>query len=111
MRKTHKRSCIFSGVSRFGTHSKIGRGWFSKGLRTSVPVKLGFKNFYVYSSVNVCTGDDFSFIMPNVDTKCMNVFLNEMSKNLKDKDAICVIDGASWHKSKALIIPTNRLLA
>ena len=107
MTKTHKRSCIFSGVSRFGTHSKAGRGWFPRGSRTSVPVKLGFKNFYVYSAVNVYRGDDFSFVMPNVDTECMNVFLSEMSKNLKDKEAICVMDGAGWHKSKALIVPKN----
>ena len=45
--------------------------------------------------------------MPNVDTECMNVFLKEMSKNLKDREVICVMDGAGWHKSKALIVPTN----
>ena len=97
----------FFDESRFGTHSKAGRGWFPKGIRTSVSVKLGFENFYVYSAVNVYTGDDFSFIMPNVDTECMNVFLKEMSKNLKDREVICVMDGAGWHKSKALIVPTN----
>ena len=59
---------VFFDESLFETHSKIGHGRFSKAYRTKIPVKLGFQNFYIYSAVNVYTGDDFSFIMPNVDT-------------------------------------------
>jgi transposase len=44
--------------------------------------------------------------MPNVDTICMNVFLEELSKEIKE-DAIIIMDGAGWHKSKDLIIPKN----
>jgi hypothetical protein len=31
--------------SRFGTHSKIGHGWFKTGIRTPVKIKLGYKTF------------------------------------------------------------------
>ena len=44
--------------------------------------------------------------MPNVDTECMNVFLEELSKEIKT-DFILIMDGAGWHKSKNLIIPKN----
>ncbi len=36
----------FFDESRFGTHSKVGHGWFKTGIRAPVKVKLGYKNFY-----------------------------------------------------------------
>ena len=44
--------------------------------------------------------------MPNVDTICMNVFLEELAKEIKE-DFILIMDGAGWHKSKDLIVPKN----
>jgi len=44
--------------------------------------------------------------MPNVDTVCMNVFLEELSNEIKE-DSIVIMDGAGWHKSKDLIVPHN----
>ena len=59
---------FFFDESRFGTHSKIGHGWFEKGPRPTIKVKLGFQNFYLYSSVDSNDGSNFSLILPNVDT-------------------------------------------
>jgi len=44
--------------------------------------------------------------MPNVDTACMNVFLEELAEEIKE-DFILIMDGAGWHKSKNLIVPKN----
>jgi len=96
---------FFFDESRFGTHSKIGHGWFPAGKRTAVEVKLGFKNFYLYSAVNPETGDHFTLQMPSVNTDCMNAFLHEMAEHYKDKEILLVMDGAGWHKSKDLQIP------
>jgi hypothetical protein len=90
---------MFFDESRFGTHSKIGHGWFNKGSRTQVKFNMGFKNFYVYSAVNSNSGDDFSLIMPYVNTQCMNIFLNNLSSQLFDKQCLLIMDGASWHRS------------
>jgi len=76
------------------------------GSRTPVKVKLGFKNFYLYSRVNPADGKSFTILMPNVDTDCMNVFLEELSGEIKE-DFILIMDGVGWHKSKDLIIPKN----
>ena len=97
---------LYFDESRFGTKTKTGLGWFKKGTRTSIKVKLGFKNFYLYSAVNSTNGKNFTLLMPNVDTACMNVFLEEISKEKKE-DFILIMDGAGWHKSKNLIIPKN----
>jgi len=107
MRGTPNKSFYFFDEARFGTHSKLGHGWFPEGKRTTVKVKLGFKNFYVYSAVDVSSGEDFSLIMPKVNTHAMNAFLDQMSKSLGDKEAVIVMDCAGWHTSKRLEIPTN----
>ena len=97
----------FFDESRFGTHSKLGHGWFRKGIRTQVKIKIGFQNFYVYSAVNPITGDDFSLMMPNVNTMSLNMFLAEMSKHIGDQKAIVVMDCAGCHKAKDLVVPAN----
>jgi hypothetical protein len=64
----------------FGIHSNVGHGWFKKGERTPVNVKLGFENFYIYSAVNPFENSDFTLKMSGVNTDCMNIFLAEMSR-------------------------------
>lgn len=98
---------FFFDESRFGTHSRIGHGWFKTGIRAEVKKKLGYQNFYIYGAVSPKTGDSFSLIMPNVDVAWMNKFLEEFSFNLKSKKAILVMDQAGWHKSLSLVIPQN----
>ena len=70
-------------------------------------VKVGFKNFYLYSAVNPKTGKDFSLILPLVNTDCINVFFEELSKELGEQKVLIIMDGAGWHKSKNLKIPPN----
>lgn len=98
---------MFFDEARFGTHSKIGHGWFLQGFRTGQKVNLGFKNFYVYSAIDPKTGDDLTLFMPKVNTDCMNLYLQELSLHLDEKQAIIVMDQAGWHKSKKLVVPQN----
>jgi transposase len=72
-----------------------------------VHTKLGFQNFYLYSAVDIKSGEDFTLILPKVNTTCMNLFLAEMTKHINDKSIILVMDGAGWHHSKDLQIPSN----
>lgn len=98
---------FFFDESRFGTHSKVGHGWFQTGIRSSVKMKLGYENFYLYSSVDINDGSHFSLILPNVNTENMNVFLSWMSKEYSKDIAVLIMDRAGWHKSKELSIPQN----
>lgn len=46
--------------------------------------------------------------MPVSNTEGMNMILQEVSKKIPDgRHAIMVLDKASWHRSKNLIIPKN----
>lgn len=98
---------LFFDESRFGTHSKIGCGWFECGTRPQVPLKIGYKNFYLYSGVDIKDGSNFSLILPKVDTEHMNVFLSELSKEYSSDKIAVIMDRAGWHKSKALKVPEN----
>ena len=46
-------------------------------------------------------------MMPKVNTKWMNIFLENISKHLNNQTAIIVMDRASWHRSKYLKVPQN----
>lgn len=70
-------------------------------------MKIGRQNFYLYSAVNPRNGNEISLFCSHVNTDCMNIFLEQMSKELGDKKAFLVMDCASWHKSKGLKIPEN----
>lgn len=70
-------------------------------------VKLGFKNFYLYSAVEPKTGEHFTLEIPHVNTECLNAFLKEFAKAFPPEEIILVMDGARWHKSKDLVVPAN----
>lgn len=98
---------FFFDESRFGTHSKLGHGWFPTGERTAVKVKQGFANFYLYSAIDPKTGANFTLEIPYVNSDCMNIFLTEMSKEYAEEKIVLVMDGAGWHKAKTLQVPDN----
>jgi transposase len=103
-----KRSIYYFDESRFGTHSKLGHGWSETGRRTTVPARLGFKNFYLYTAACPQNGDEFSLIMSHVDTDCMNVFLQEFAAQLPDGVLVTIVmDNAGWHTTNKLKIPEN----
>jgi hypothetical protein len=62
---------------------------------------------YVYSAIEPKTGESVSLIMPYADTACMNVFLEELSGRYADDELVLVLDGASWHRSGGLVVPSN----
>ncbi len=67
-------------------------------------MKLGYKSFYLYSAVSAVNGDDFTLMISHVNQECMQLYLDEFAKTLKE-DIILVMDNAGWHKG--LIIPAN----
>ena len=107
LNQTPDNKILFLDESRFGTRSKLGHGWFERGTRTQVKVKLGFQNFYLYSAVSPITGEAFSYIIPKCNTLCMNFFLKELSKEFSNEKLTIIMDGAGWHKSKSLVVPKN----
>ena len=92
---------------RFGTMSTIKRKWSEKGSKCEIKVKQGYKNFYTYSATCPKSGEIFSLLLPEVNTKMMNLYLEELSRSYNDGKILLIMDQASWHKSKELKIPKN----
>jgi putative transposase len=98
---------MFCDEAGFGRINKPKYCWCKKGMRPNVPCQHIREYRYVYGAVEPLTGESFFLIMPNCDTDCMNVFLQELSKSYPDDRIILVCDRASWHRAKALAIPAN----
>lgn len=46
-------------------------------------------------------------MLPYSNTDCMNVFLEHLSNEFPDDLIILACDGAAWHKSRSLVVPSN----
>lgn len=102
---------MFQDEARFGRISDCRRCWCKKPQRPLVKAMLTHEYTYVYAAVSPHDGALDSLVLPHVNTACMQVFLDEVAARYPDQNIVMVIDGAGWHKSKALRLPENlRLL-
>lgn len=63
---------------------------------------------YLFGAVKPGTDEAFAWIMPEVSTKVMQIFLDEFAKTIPaDEHAVMVADQASWHTTPDLKIPDN----
>jgi hypothetical protein len=106
--KAHPDTAVFFfDEGRFGLQPVTGRHWGRKGVRPTVSLKIGYKNFYMYSAVNPMTGEDVSLFLPWTNTDMMNVFLEAMQEALGGRKCFLVLDQAGWHGSHDLRVPKN----
>ena len=98
---------MFEDEAGFGRINKPKRCWCAKGVRPVVPCHHIREYRYAFGAVEPITGESFFLVMPSCDTTCTNVFLRELSKTYTDDTILLVCDGAAWHKSKTLVVPSN----
>lgn len=68
----------------------------------------GFKSAYLIGAVNPNTGDKYSLIYDGLDTQVMNQFLKNMGKRVDSTvHLVMFVDGAGWHRSEELVVPSN----
>ena len=101
---------MFQDEASFGRINKPKICWCEEGIRPSVPCHHIREYRYAYGAVEPITGEGFFLVLPNCNTDCTNVFLDELSKEYKDDMILLCCDGAAWHKSKTLVIPENIVL-
>ena len=98
---------MFEDEAGFGRINKPKRCWCPKGVRPTVPCHHIREYRYAFGAVEPRTGENFFLTMPNCNTVCTNIFLQELSKQYSDEMILLVCDGAAWHKSKTLEVPSN----
>src|SRR5208337_538402 len=95
---------------RFGRISMPRRCWAPRGVRPEVPSQIVREYTYAYAAVSPHDGTLDSLILPQVNEQAMSIFLREVSNRHPDEFILMVMDGAGWHKAKALSVPANMAL-
>ena len=101
---------MFQDEARFGRISDVRQCWAPKPHRPMCIAMLTHESTYAYAAVEPLSGVMDSLILPQVNTHCMQIFLDEVSLRHPDDHIVMVLDGASWHSTKSLIVPPNMRL-
>lgn len=101
-------SVWFQDESRFGQKNRVVNVWSEGGKRPTVIQQGGFKSGYLFGAVNPLSGDHVGLVSNTCDSDWMQHHLNEISRHACPTDHfVLVIDGAGWHHSASLVIPSN----
>ena len=98
---------MFQDEARFGRISDVRRCWASYPMRPMCQAMLTHEYTYAYGAVDACTGELDSLILTQVNTGCMQLFLNEVCRRHPDERIVMVMDGAAWHRGGLLKAPEN----
>lgn len=82
------------------------RTWYYKGKRPRLVKQKQFLSSYIFGAVCPSNGKSAGFLSPYCNSAAMQIHLDIISQEI-DNHAILILDGAGWHSSKALKIPTN----
>lgn len=94
--------------ARFGQQGTLTRVWAKKGTRPSAVKQTRYEWVYLYAAVEPATGASVALQAPSVNTGTMNVYLKMVSVAVgPNEHAVLIMDGAGWHKSRALSVPDN----
>ena len=62
---------------------------------------------YAYAAVSPSAGLLEPLILPSVNSACMQVFVDEIAHRHPDENILRGVDGAGWHRSQLLNLPSN----
>lgn len=98
---------MFQDEARFGRMVRIRRCWAQAPLRPVVENGYERKFTYVYAAVSPKEGELDWMLAEKMNTETMGAFLAQVSQNHAREFVIMIVDGASSHVSKALVVPEN----
>jgi len=101
---------MFQDEGRFGRISTPRRCWTPRGIRPNVPNQIVREYTHAFVAVSPHDGEMDSLILPQVNEQIMSIFLREVSNRHPDDFILMVLDGAGWHRAKALSVPENMAL-
>ena len=71
---------------------------------------LTHEYIYAYAVVEAKNGELDSFILPYVNTDCLQLFLDEVGARHPSDKIVMVLDGVGWYSSRLLQPPQNMKL-
>ncbi len=84
--------------------------WAKKGQRPHASSRRKYQWVYDYAFVHPNSGEMVHYVCSTVDTDLMSAVLASFANDIgvgTHRQVILVLDGAGWHTSKRLIVPTG----
>ena len=98
----------FQDESRFGQQGTMTNLWAKQGSRPTAVRQTEYQYLWVIGVVCPETGHAEGLLSPRLNTKMINVFLEQFSKTIPaEEHAVMIWDGAGFHTSKQLQVPEN----
>lgn len=102
---------LFMDEARFGRISERADCWAPRPVRPLVPRQVVRESLYAFAAVEPLAARLAWRLGPKCNTAAMSLFLLDVLGSWPDRMLLLVLDGAGWHKAKALPIPERlRLL-
>ena len=98
---------MFQDEARFGRMVRIRRCWAPAPQRPVVNNGYEREFQYVYGAVSPLEGELDWMICPEMNTARMGTFLAQVSTAHPQDFIVMIVDGASSHVAKALVVPEN----
>jgi transposase len=98
---------MFQDEARFGRISQPISCWAPIPFRPMIPLALVREFRYIYATVSPWDGRLTFMVTEKMNTINMNLHLHQLSKRFRTSFIVLLLDGASSHRSKELIIPDN----
>lgn len=98
---------MFQDEARFGRMARIRRCWAPAPLRPVVCNGYEREFTYVYGGVSPLQGELDWSLSDKMNTVQMTAFLSQVSQAHPQEFVVMVVDGASSHKAKELVVPEN----
>ena len=96
---------LFQDEARFGRISELYRCWAPQRIRPSCPKQLVREAVYLFGAVSPIDGRLVTSLEQKANTESMARFLAKTAEVFPDDRLLMVLDGAGWHKAKALEVP------
>ena len=98
----------FQDESRFGQQGTTTNVWARRGSRPTAVRQTEYQYLWVLGAVCAETGHAEGLLSPQLNTKIVNLFLEQFSQTLgPDEHAAMIWDGAGFHVSEQLNVPAN----
>lgn len=98
---------MFQDEARFGRMARIRRCWAPTPLRPVVYNGYERQFTYVYGAVSPLQGQLHWALSEKMNTMQMATFLSQVSQAHAEEFIVMVVDGASSHRAKELVVPDN----
>lgn len=98
----------FQDESRFGQQGTNTNVWARRGSRPRAVRQTEYDYLWVIGAVCPESGHAEGLLSPKLNTEVVNLFLEQFSRTIPDDEhAVMLWDGAGFHTSKKLQMPTN----